>query len=86
MKETITVVCMVCGKEFVAKSKMAKYCSEDCKKVASDEQKKIWYLNKKNNRKTLGELRQQRLSVEKERRIRESVRLAIEMGLRDPDS
>lgn len=78
-------VCMMCGNEFETNSKMAKYCSDECRKAAQDEQKRTWYLNKKHDRKTLGEQRAQRLSVEKERRIRESVKLAIEMGLRDPD-
>lgn len=78
-------VCARCGAEFYARTKMTKYCSEKCRKDAADEQKRNWYVNKKTEEKTLGEQRAKRIADEKRRRIRESVRLAVEMGLRSPD-
>lgn len=80
-----TFKCAVCGGEFTPKTRQSKYCSDACRKIASDAQKKRWYKEHKENRRDILEERKERLAAEKRRRIDMSVKLAIEMGLRSPD-
>lgn len=82
MKE---VICGVCGKVFTPRSRNGKYCSDECRRTAKLAQQKAWYNDRKEGNRDFARRRKERLLADKEARIRKSVELAIEMGLREPD-
>ena len=77
--------CEMCGRRFEAHAVNAKYCSEPCRKKAIRIRQKSWYKKNKSRNKSIEQSRAERLEREKRRRLKASVRIAVEMGLRKPD-